>query len=201
MLGDGLARVVSRAIYTCCLAALACERCFELWLSARNARWARAEGAVEYGQGHLPTMKLLHGSFLIGCGLEVWFLARPFWPALAWPCVALVLSSQALRYWAIATLGRRWNVAVLVLPGVPAEAKGPFLFLRHPNYLAVIIEGVAIPLAHSAFLSAAVFSILNAWLLRVRIACEERALGEHCAYDERLGARRRLVPFGSSSRD
>lgn len=192
---------MSRTLYTCCLAALACERGFELWLSHRNARWARAEGAIEYGQAHLPWMKLLHGSFLIGCVLEVWFLGRPFVPALGWPCMALVLASQALRYWAIATLGRRWNVAVLVLPGVPAEAKGPFRYLRHPNYLAVIVEGVAIPLAHSAFLSAAVFSILNAWLLRLRIACEERALGEHCAYAERLGARRRLVPFGSGSRD
>lgn len=192
---------MSRTLYTYCLAALACERGFELWLSRRNGRWARAQGAVEYGQAHLPWMKLLHGTFLIGCVLEVWFLARPFWPALAWPCVGLVLSSQALRYWTIATLGRRWNVAVLVLPGVPVEAKGPFRFLRHPNYLAVIVEGVAIPLIHSAFISAGVFSILNACLLRLRINCEERALTEHCAYDQRLGARRRLVPFGSNPGD
>jgi methyltransferase len=189
--------MVSAQFYTLAIVAIGCERLVELAISRRNAKWARARGAVEYGQGHLRWMKLLHTAFLLGCVLEVWLASRLFVPWLCWSCAALVLASQGLRYWTIATLGRRWNIAVLVLPDVPAEAKGPFRFVRHPNYLAVIVEGVAIPLAHSAFITAAVFSVLNAYLLRVRIRCEEQALARHSDYEARLGARRRFLPFGS----
>ena len=83
---------------------------------------------------------------------------------------------------------------MLVLPGVPAVTSGPFRYLRHPNYLAVVLEGVAVPLVHGAYLSAVAFTVLNAALLRVRIRCEERALAEHCGYGERLGERRRFWP-------
>jgi methyltransferase len=190
--------VVTEAFYSLFVLGLALERGLELRLSRRNAAWARSLGAIEYGQGHLRWMKLLHATFLLGCVAEVWLLARPFLPALGWSCLALALGSQALRYWAIATLGRRWNVAVLVMPGVPAVTAGPFRFLRHPNYLAVVAEGVAVPLIHSAFLTALVFSVLNAWLLAVRMRCEERALYEHCDYAGRLGDRPRLWPIRSS---
>src|SRR5690606_23331727 len=129
---------------------------------------------------------------------EVWLLERPWIPALGGVCVLVALAAQGLRYWTIATPGRRWNVAVLVLPGVPAVASGPFRFLRHPNYLAVVAEGLAVPLMHSAFLTAGVFSVLNAVLLAVRIACEEQALARHCSYDERFAERPRLWPARSN---
>lgn len=180
--------------YAAFILALGAERIGELILSHRNARWARERGAIEYGQGHLPWMKALHTAFLLACPLEVFLLSRPFIPLLGWACVACVIATQGLRYWTIATLGRRWNVAVLVLPGVPAVSGGPFRFVRHPNYVAVVVEGLAIPLAHSAYLTALCFTVLNAWLLTVRIRCEERALAEHCTYAERLGARGRLWP-------
>lgn len=188
---------MSAALYTAFIAGLALERGFELLLSRRNAAWARAAGAVEYGQSHLCWMKLLHTGFLFACVLEVWLLSRPFLPWLGWPCLAVSLGSQVLRYWAIITLGRRWNVAVLVLPGAPAATAGPFRYLRHPNYLAVVVEGVAVPLMHSAALTALAFSILNAWLLVVRIRCEENALRAHCDYADRLGDRHRLWPTRS----
>lgn len=190
--------MVSAALYTAFVAALALERIFELRLSRRNAAWARAAGAVEYGRSHLGWMKVLHTAFFFGCLSEVWLLSRPFVPALGWPCLILALASQALRYWTISTLGRRWNIAVLVLPGVPAEAGGPFRFLKHPNYLAVIAEGVVVPLMHSAYFTAAAFSVLNAWLLGVRIRCEESALRTHSDYNGRLGDRHRLLPTRSS---
>jgi methyltransferase len=110
----------------------------------------------------------------------------------------VALLAQGLRYWTIATLGRRWNVAVLVLPGLPAISSGPFRFLRHPNYLAVVAEGLAVPLMHSAVITAGVFSVLNALLLAVRIDCEERALAQHCGYSERFAQRPRLWPARSS---
>lgn len=190
--------MVTRDAYTLFILVLALERCFELWLSRRNAAWAKRAGAVEYGAGHLVWMKLLHTSFFFGCIGEVWGLDRPFIPVLGFTCLAVALLAQGLRYWTIATLGRRWNVAVLVLPGVPAVASGPFRFLRHPNYLAVVAEGVAVPLMHSAFITAGVFTLLNAVLLSVRIGCEERALATHCGYSERFASRPRFWPARSS---
>jgi methyltransferase len=184
--------MVSREVYTLFIAALALERGFELWLSRRNALWAQRAGAVEYGVEHFVWMKLLHGGFFVACVAEVWLLSRPLVPWLAGTCLVVAALAQALRYWTIATLGRRWNVRVLVLPGVPAVVSGPFRFVRHPNYLAVVAEGLAVPLLHSAFLTAGVFTIANAVLLTVRIACEERALAEHCQYGERLGRHRRF---------
>jgi methyltransferase len=192
--------MVTREAYALFILALLLERCFELWLSRRNAAWARRQGAVEYGAGHLRWMKLLHAGLFAGCLVEVWGLERPFIPVLGLSCLGVALAAQGLRYWAIASLGRRWNVAVLVLPGVPAVASGPFRFLRHPNYLAVVAEGLAVPLMHSAFITAAVFSLLNALLLAVRIGCEERALALHCGYAERFAERPRLWPARSSSR-
>jgi methyltransferase len=190
--------VVTELAFTLLLFALMLERGAELYVSRRNAAWARARGAIEYGQQHLIWMKLLHTCFFAGCLLEVWLLSPPFIPALAAVCVVVALGAQALRYWTIATLGPRWNVAVLVLPGVPAEARGPFRFTRHPNYLAVVLEGLAVPLIHSAVVTALVFSALNAWVLWVRIRCEERALSEHCDYAAVLGDRPRFLPGGHS---
>ena len=185
---------MSQQTYTLFIVALAAERSFELWLSRRNASWAKRQGGVEYGAEHLAWMKLLHAGFFVGCIAEVWLLSRAFdvWLGAISLCVAVL--AQGLRYWAIASLGPRWNVAVIVLPGVPAVATGPYRWLRHPNYVAVVAEGVAVPLVHSAFITAGVFSCLNALLLSVRIRCEERALREHCDYSERLGARARFWP-------
>lgn len=190
--------MVTRDAYALFILVLALERGVELWLSRRNAAWARQQGAVEYGAGHLPWMKLLHTALFVGCVAEVWGLDRPFIPMLGFSCLLLALAAQGLRYWTIGTLGRRWNVAVLVLPGVPAIGGGPFRFVRHPNYLAVVVEGLAVPLMHSAFITAAVFSVLNALLLSVRIGCEERALALHCGYTERFAERPRLWPARSN---
>jgi methyltransferase len=180
--------------YLALLALLGLERLVELRISRRHARWALARGGVEVGQRHFRVMKLLHGAFLAACAAEVVLLARPFVPALGWPMLGLALAAQALRYWAIASLGRRWNVRVIVVPGAPAVTRGPYRWLRHPNYLAVALEGVAVPLVHSAWWTALGFSLANAALLAVRIRCEERALAQHCDYDARLGGVHRFLP-------
>jgi len=181
--------------YYALLGLVAAERIFELRLSRHNARRALRRGGIEVGTAHFRWMQLLHASFLACCALEVSWFHRAIDPRLGIPMLALVFAAQALRYWVIATLGPRWNVRVIAQPGLPVVTSGPYRWVRHPNYLAVVIEGVAIPLVHGAWLTALVFSALNAWLLRVRIAVEERALVEYCAFDERLGDRPLLVPL------
>ncbi len=171
------------------------ERGAELLLSKRNADAALAQGGVEVGQGHWPAMVALHALFPIACIAEVLLLDRPFHPALGLVCGVGLLLSMGLRYWAIATLGSRWNARVLVVPGLPAVGpKGPYRYVRHPNYVAVIAEFLALPLLHGAWLTAVVFSLANALLLRTRIATEEAALREHCGYDTAHGDRNRFLP-------
>jgi len=161
------------------VAATAAERGAELVLSARHARWAFARGGVERGRGHFPPMVALHTALLVAPVVEVVVADRPFLPWLAWPAVAAVLAAQALRWWCIATLGRQWNTRVIVVPGLPLVARGPYRWLRHPNYVAVALEGLALPLVHTAWVTALAFTVLNAvLLLGARIPTEERALAE-----------------------
>jgi len=181
--------------YLAFLVLLAIERLFELWLSRRNARLAFARGAVELGRAHFPAMALLHTLFLFSCAAEVLLLQRAFPGILGFFALGAALFSQALRYWAIATLGPRWNVRVLVVPGEEPVTGGPYRFLRHPNYLAVIAELLSVPLIHGAFLTAIIFSTLNAILLTVRIRAEERALGE--PYARAFAGRPRFLPQGA----
>ncbi len=159
------------------LGVVAAERVAELVVARRNAAWSFARGGVEYGAGHYPVMVALHAGFLLGMLLEVWLLQRSFLPALGLPCLGLVVLAQALRWWVIRTLGPRWNTRVIVIPGLPPVEAGPFRWLRHPNYVAVGVEGIALPLVHTAWVSALVFTLANALLLFVRIGVEDRALG------------------------
>jgi methyltransferase len=156
------------------------ERVAELVVARRNLRWSLDRGGVVTGRGHYPWMVALHTGLLAGCLLEVWPAGRPFVPMLGWPMLALVIAAQGLRWWCIATLGRQWNTQVVVVPGLPPVARGPYrlAWLRHPNYVAVAVEGAALPLVHTAWLTAALFTVLNAALMVVRIRCEEAAMGE-----------------------
>lgn len=182
------------------LGAVAVERGAELAVSLRNARRAFARGGVEVeGRGAYAAMVGVHALFLPAAALEAFALERPFVPALAAAMAALVVLSMTLRWWAIATLGDRWNTRVIVVPGEPAIARGPYRFLRHPNYVAVTIEMFAIPLVHSAWLTALVWSGASALLLARRIPLEERALELYNDYRARLGDRRRFVPGSGRS--
>lgn len=168
---------MSLAWYVVLVGATAVERLAELVVSARNARWSFARGGVESGRGHFPAMVALHTGLLVASVAEAWLADRPFLPWLGWPMLVLVLASQGLRWWCIATLGPRWNTRVIVVPGLPLVARGPYRWLRHPNYVAVVVEGVALPLVHSCWVTALAFTVLNAVLLvRFRIPAEERAL-------------------------
>ena len=164
--------------YGLLVAAVAGERVAELVIARRNQRWSTARGAIVAGQGHYPAMVALHTGLLIACPAESWLLDRPFVPALAWPMLAVLVCAQALRWWCIHALGPRWNTRVMVVPGLPLVTSGPYRWrwLRHPNYAAVVAEGLALPLVHTAWVTAALFTSLDAALLTVRIRCENRAL-------------------------
>lgn len=162
--------------YVLLIGAVALERVAELVVSQRNLAWSRAQGGVEFGSGHYPAMVVLHTALLVGCVVEVAVLDRPFLPALAWPMLAVVLGAQVLRWWCISTLGRQWNTRVVVVPGASRVTGGPYRLLSHPNYVAVIAEGIALPLVHTAWITACVFTALNAALLVTRIRTENTAL-------------------------
>lgn len=162
--------------FTVLVAAVALERLAELVVSKRNAAWSFARGGAEFGQRHYLVMVVLHTGFLVGALAEVWLRRPAFVPALGWTMLALVVAAQALRWWCITTLGRQWNTRVIVVPGLPRITGGPYRFRSHPNYIAVVIEGFALPLVHSAWITAVVFTLCNAAVLAVRVRVEDQAL-------------------------
>jgi len=186
--------MVSYDWYLVGLGVLAVERLVELSLSKRNRTWALDAGGLEVGETHYRLMVLLHSSFLVAAALEPWLFGRAFVPSVGWSCFGLALVAQALRYWAIFTLGRRWNTRVIVLPDLEPVTAGPYRWLKHPNYVAVIVELAVVPLIHGAFLTACCFSFLNGVLLAVRIHVEEEALGAR--WRAAFEGRARFIPGG-----
>jgi len=184
--------VISLGAYLAILAALALERLFHLALARRNTRHALARGAIEHGRGHYPLLAAFHALFLISSAAEAIVLKRPFPGALGWVALGGAAGAQVLRYWSIAALGERWNTRIIVFPAAAPVTRGPYRFLRHPNYLAVIVEIACVPLIHGCWLTAVVFSIGNAVLLRMRIRAEEAAMGAH--YGSEFAGRPRLLP-------
>ena len=163
-------------VYYTLLAVIGVERVCELVVSTRHANASLRRGGVESGAGHFPVMVALHVLLLVGCVVEPLTLHRTFIPALGWPMLAVVVAANSLRWWCIATLGPRWSARVIAAPGVPLVRSGPYRWFAHPNYVAVVIEGAALPLTGSAWITACTFTLLNAALLTVRIRCETRAL-------------------------
>ena len=153
------------------LALVTLQRLGELWLSNRNTRRLLTRGAHEVGASHYPFIVLVHALWLA----SLWWLApgRPidgFW-------LAMFVLLQLARIWVVATLGPRWTTRIIVLPGAPLVRAGPYRFVNHPNYLIVIGEIAALPLAFGLWPVALVFTLLNAAVLGFRIAEENRALG------------------------
>ena len=164
-------------MYYLLILAVGIERLIELLVAKRNARWALAHGGKEFGHDHYPVMVVLHTALLLGCVIEVWALHRPFLAMARLanagrggrkPGAALVVCGDA---------GPTLEHPVIVLPEAPLVQRGPYRWLHHPNYVAVVAEGVALPLVHTAWLTAIGFTLANALLLTVRIRVENSALG------------------------
>jgi methyltransferase len=152
------------------LAYLTVQRLIELWWAKENEARLMASGGVEYGRSHLPLMILFHAAWLAGLWLLAYdHLVAPFF-------LALFAVLQMARFWVLATLGRRWTIRVIVVPGERLVAQGPYRFLRHPNYAVVTGEIAVVPLALGLPTYALVFSVLNAGVLAIRIAAENAAL-------------------------
>jgi methyltransferase len=183
--------VISHGIYLAILAALVAERIFELWLSNRNAQVAFARGGVEFGRGQYRIMIAFHTAFIAACTIES-MLHTTFPTALVMAAMAGEIAAQALRYWAVATLGEKWNTRVIVVPGSEPVTSGPYRYIRHPNYAAVVIETVCVPLIYGLMITIAVFSIGNAILLVLRIPTEEQALGK--SYQRAFASLPRFIP-------
>lgn len=157
------------------------QRLVELWLAYRNLHWALERGGGEYGQEHYPYFFLLHGAWLLGVLFEggTRQSLNPLWPL--W--LLLFLAAQYLRYWTIHTLGHYWNTRIVLIPGAPSIETGPFRYLRHPNYVAVALELLTLPLIFGAWVTALLATLFNTiLLLGVRIPLEERLLEQNRSY-------------------
>ena len=151
------------------------QRLSELIISKRNENYIKSQGAVEYDKDGYKYIVLMHNLFFISLVLDFIFLKRvlnQYWEVL----LIIFISAQFLRYWAIFSLGNRWNTKIIVLQDADLVKTGPYKYLKHPNYIAVIIEIAVIPLLFSCYYTAIVFSILNLIVLRRRIRIEEEAL-------------------------
>ncbi|WP_307859162.1 isoprenylcysteine carboxyl methyltransferase family protein [Herbiconiux sp. SYSU D00978] len=165
------------------------ERLVEMVISRRHAAIVIGRGGREYGRGQMAFMIPLHTALLLGCLIEPIALNREFTPWTGVPLLVIAIACQLLRYWCIHSLGEYWNTRVIVQPGMTLSARGPYRFLPHPNYLVVIVEGIALPLVYNAWITAIAFTVLNAVLLfGFRIPLEERALRE--ASGTEVGPRR-----------
>ena len=152
------------------------ERLIELRIGAKNQRWSMDRGGQEYGHGHWPWMVLLHTGFLLSMVAEALLMPTQPRAVLTVLMLAVALASQGLRWWCIRTLGHRWNPRVIVVPGTAPVRSGPYRWIKHPNYVAVAMEGIALPMIHACWRTALGFTIANAFLMVVRIRCENTAL-------------------------
>jgi len=184
----------TQTAYIGVIAAVAAERVLEVAIARRNLASVQHRGGIVVERGSLRAAVVIQVAWMAACALEPTVLARPFVPALAAPMLLVVAAAMALRYWAVVTLGDRWNLAVVVVPGEPPVTAGPYRIVRHPNYLAVLLEAFALPLAHTAWLTAATLGTAIAVLTARRIRLEEAALAGGGEYERAFAGTPRLLP-------
>ncbi|HVR00608.1 MAG TPA: isoprenylcysteine carboxylmethyltransferase family protein [Polyangia bacterium] len=176
------------------LAAVGLGRLLEMRLSRRHQRSLAALGAQPAADPIFPAMVALHAGVLVASALEVVWLHRPFTPAVGVPALVAFALANGLRWWVIATLGPHWNVRVVSSLTLGVVTAGPYRFVRHPNYVAVFVELLALPLVHGAWVTALVGGALHAVVLRRRVAAEEAVLAADAAYGDAMGRKPRFVP-------
>jgi len=185
---------VTRIAYLILLAVVGVGRFAELRLSRRNQKNMIAKGAARVSEPHFQWMVLVHTAVLIGAGMEVIFLRRPLIPALAIPMAILFVLSNALRWWVIRTLRSHWNVQIVNSAKLGVVSSGPYRWVRHPNYVAVFVELISLPLIYTAWISALVAAVGNGWVLHSRLAVEDRMLLSDAGYRASMGSKPRFLP-------
>jgi methyltransferase len=168
-------------IFTFFICLLIIQRLVELAIAKRNEQRLKNSGAIEFGAEHYPWMILLHIGFFTVLIMEVLISNRPL-SSLWYIWLPLFALAQWGRIWVIRSLGKHWNTKIIVLPDAKVIAKGPYKYMKHPNYVIVATEIIVISLLFNAFLTAIIFSLFNAWMMSVRIPLEEQALRDHAEY-------------------
>jgi methyltransferase len=176
------------------LVAVAAGRFVELAISRRNQRRLAAQGARKIREAHFRWMVLLHSGVLVAAGLEVVLLHRPFIRGLALAMSVLFVLANVLRWWVIRTMSGHWNVQVMAGTHLGIITAGPFRWIRHPNYVAVTIELIALPLIHTAWITATLAAVANACILHHRLAIEEGMLLADPQYRAVMGPKPRFLP-------
>jgi methyltransferase len=180
--------------FTGLVCAVGAIRLVELSISQRRRRAMRDRGATPVPERHFLAMVLLHTGILISCLAEAWLSGRPATPWLALPALTVVLGANLLRWWVIATLGPHWNVRIMSSLAMGVVTDGPYRFVRHPNYVAVFLELAALPLVHSAWVTAILGSIAHVWVLAQRIRTEEHFLAGDPGYQAAMAGKPRFLP-------
>jgi methyltransferase len=186
---------LSRALYVALVAIVAALRLVELRISRGNQQELEARGAMKAADPRFPAMVAVHTFVLAGAAAEVVFLKRPLYPILASVMGALFLAANAVRWWVIHTLGAHWNVQVMDSARLGVVTNGPYRWVRHPNYSAVFAEMLALPLIHTAWITALAGTAAHAWVLRGRVAAEEAVLMAEPTYRAAMAGKPRFVPF------
>ncbi len=170
------------------------QRIVELVIARKNEYMMKSKGAKEYGQSHYKFMVMIHTLFFLSLLIEGGILSpsiNRFWPWL----LALFFITQIGRIWVINSLGEYWNTKIIVLPNADVVVKGPYRFIKHPNYFIVTIEFFVIPLLFNAYWTMFLFALLNQVILSIRIPLEERALREGTNYRENHEGKARFIPI------
>lgn len=169
------------------------QRLCELLFAKSNEKWMKGQGAQEFGRGHYLVIVLMHSLFFVVLLFEKFIFEREI--SALWPFLLIVfVFAQFVRVWALASLGKYWNTKILVMPNVDAIRKGPYRYIKHPNYLVVSIELLVIPLLFGAYFTACLFTIMNVIVLSIRIPAEEKALKELTEYECTFQSCNRFLP-------
>ncbi len=185
---------VSVYLFLTLLLAVGLLRLVELQVSKRHQREMAARGAAKVDEPKFRWMVLLHTAVLIGAALEVVFLGRPFLLWLAAPMFVLFLVANAVRWWVIRSLGTHWNAQVVDSTRLGVVTSGPFRYVRHPNYAAVFTELLALPLIHTAWITAVAGAIAHIAVLSQRLSTEERVLFANPDYRTAMNGKPRFLP-------
>ena len=188
----------SLAPYFALVGIIAFQRLLELKHSRNHEAALKARGGLEMAPNQFASMRLLHLFWLGGCVAEAYWIREPPPPTIVLPAAALLMAGQILRYAAMSALGERWTVRIIALPGVPPVRRGIYRYMRHPNYLGVILEIAALPMIFGCWITALIGSAANALILWIRVRTEEAALEAVSDYEESFGSTRRFFPSSHS---